>query len=203
MTDMPIREQLEQDTAGTAGEALIDVLFDFISQRGQSNYDESVTQIQHALQCAQLAQTRGFGDEAVTSALLHDIGHLLVDEHDAHQNFLDQDMNHEDVGANLLDKWFPEKITDPIRLHVAAKRYLCSTDPAYYEQLSEASKRSFKLQGGSLTPQEQEDFERNPHLPLAVELRRLDDLGKRPNQMVPAINDFKATVSACLRPEFA
>ena len=201
--EMPIRDQLEEDMAGCTGESLVGKLFEFINQRGQSNYDESVTQIQHALQCAQLAEEREFSQSVVASALMHDIGHLLVDEHDAQTSFLDQDMNHEDVGGDLLDRWFPKQITDPIRLHVAAKRYLCSTDATYYDQLSEASKRSFRLQGGKLSAAEQDKLEQNPHLKLALELRRLDDLGKQPDKLVRPIEQFANLVVSCLRPEFA
>ena len=171
-------------------------------ERGDTHYDEAVTQLQHALQCAQLARQRGMGDGAVTAALFHDIGHLLLDEHDSQQEFLERDLNHEAAGANLLKQWFPDDVTAPIRLHVVAKRYLCSTEPDYHDQLSEASQRSFRLQGGPLADDERRALEQHPGLELAVALRRLDDLGKSTSCETPPIEAFCDSVVASLRREY-
>lgn len=194
-----IRQELRSLLQDSPPETRIRHLFAFLKDRGQSNYDESVTQLEHALQCAELARSRGLPDRAIAAALLHDIGHLLVDEHDGQNAFLEQDLNHEAVGAEFLDEWFPREVTDPIQLHVAAKRYLCTTDSTYYDQLSEASKRSFALQGGPLSDEEREQLEGNPHLEIALTLRRLDDQGKVAGKPCPAIEDFAGEVGRSLR----
>ena len=191
--------ELKSQLEGAGRGELVRRLFDFMRQRGNTNYDEAVTQLEHALQCAQLARQRGLADEAVTAALFHDIGHLLVDEHDAQHGFLDRDLNHEEVGSRFLAEWFPPRVTEPIRLHVAAKRYLCSTDATYYDQLSDASKRSFELQGGRLSAAEQAELQQNESLNIALELRRLDDLGKVNGKAVPTIEEYAETVANCLR----
>jgi len=194
-----IREELQTRLSGTDDDRTVELLFDFMCQRGQSNYDESVTQIAHALQCAEMAAAEECGDQAVTAALFHDIGHLLLDEHDAQSGFLNEDLNHEEAGANLLQKYFPEEVTEPIRLHVPAKRYLCTTDPSYYDCLSAASKRSFQVQGGQLSAEEQAELESNPGLPIALRLRRFDDLGKQADHDAPDIHTYTDCVKRCLR----
>ena len=188
----------EQMTGMTAAEKVA-TLFDYMERRGQSFYDESVTQLEHACQCANQAQLYGGSTTQVTSALLHDMGHFLLDEHNAESDFLDEDQNHEEIGANYLEPFFPEVVTTPIRLHVPAKRYLCTTDASYYEGLSEASKRSFRLQGGVMSDEEQAAFEGIPHYQDALQLRRWDDLAKVKGLEIPAINTYREIVQACLK----
>ena len=193
-----IRAALEERLNGATPDQKVNILFEFMQERGKSNYDEMVTQLQHALQCAELAVRDGCSDEAVTAALFHDIGHLLLDEHDAQAEFLTTDLNHEEAGADLLAAYFPEEVTEPIRLHVPAKRYLCTVEPDYYDDLSEASKRSYQLQGGRLSPEEQAEMESNPGLEIAVQLRRYDDLGKQQDHETPPIGAYAAQVQRCL-----
>ena len=188
----------EQMTGMTAAEKVA-TLFDYMERRGQSFYDESVTQLEHACQCANQAQLHGGSTTQVTSALLHDMGHFLLDEHNAESDFLDEDQNHEEIGADYLEPFFPEVVTTPIRLHVPAKRYLCTTDASYYEGLSEASKRSFRLQGGVMSDEEQAAFERIPHYQDALQLRRWDDLAKVRGLETPAIDTYREIVQACLK----
>ena len=152
----------------------VDVLFAFMRLRGSSHYDEAVTQFEHALQAAQLAKQAGGSHTVVTSALLHDIGHFLMDEHDQKSDFLAEDWLHEAVGAEQLQKFFGPEVTDAIRLHVPAKRYLCATEPAYFDALSRASKRSLELQGGPMSSDEQVDFESNTHWKMALTIRKWD-----------------------------
>jgi len=170
-----------------------------MKERGKSNYDESVTQLAHGLQCAALATQRGLDEPSITAALFHDFGHLLLDEHDDQTDFLADDMAHEVAGDDFLRQCFPEEVTEPIRLHVAAKRYLCSTESDYYDQLSQASKRSFQVQGGNLSAEEQAEFESNPHLAVAVQLRRMDDESKVRDKAVPDIEVYAEIVSRCQR----
>ena len=188
----------EQMTGMIATEKVV-TLFDYMERRGQSFYDESVTQLEHACQCANQAQLYGGSTTQVTSALLHDMGHFLLDEHNAENDFLEEDQNHEEIGANYLEPFFPEVVTTPIRLHVPAKRYLCTTDASYYEGLSEASKRSFRLQGGGMSDEERAAFECIPHYQDALQLRRWDDLAKVKGLEIPAINTYREIVQASLK----
>jgi phosphonate degradation associated HDIG domain protein len=188
----------EQMTGMTAAEKVA-TLFDYMERRGQSFYDESVTQLEHACQCANQAQLHGGSTTQVASALLHDLGHFLLDEHNAENDFLEEDQNHEEVGADYLEPFFPEAVTTPIRLHVPAKRYLCTTDASYYDDLSEASKRSFRLQGGGMSNEERAAFECIPHYQDALQLRRWDDLAKVKGLEIPAINTYREIVQACLK----
>ncbi|MEO2031776.1 MAG: HD domain-containing protein [Planctomycetaceae bacterium] len=196
-----IRSELIGSLLGATEEQAVETFFAFMCDRGQSNYDESVTQIAHALQCAELADTGDCGDQIVTAALFHDIGHLLLDEHDSQSGFLHEDLNHEEAGAALLKDYFPEDVTEPIRLHVPAKRYLCTTDTSYYERLSAASKRSFQVQGGNLSADEQAQLESNPGLVVALRLRQFDDLGKQSGHNAPSIHTYTDSVKRCLRPD--
>jgi phosphonate degradation associated HDIG domain protein len=188
----------EQMTGMTAAEKVA-TLFDYMERRGQSFYDESVTQLEHACQCANQARLHDGSTTQVASALLHDLGHFLLDEHNAENDFLEEDQNHEEIGANYLEPFFPEVVTTPIRLHVPAKRYLCTTDASYYDDLSEASKRSFRLQGGVMSDEEQAAFERIPHYQDALQLRRWDDLAKVRGLETPAIDTYREIVQACFK----
>ena len=177
----------------------VDALFAYMRRRGQSFYDEAVTQLEHALQCAHQAGLAGGDPVQVAAALLHDLGHFLVDEHDERAHFLHEDLLHEEVGASYLQPFFIERLTEPVRLHVPAKRYLCTTDAAYYDGLSRASKRSFRLQGGPLSAAEQAEFERNPHAQDALRLRRWDDLAKVEGLRTPGLERYREAVQSCLR----
>ena len=190
---------LASELAGGTPSQKVDVLLAYLRRRGQSFYDESVTQLEHSLQCARQAELAGADPVQVAAALLHDLGHFLVDEHDEQADFLTEDLLHEEVGATYLQPYFIERLTEPVRLHVPAKRYLCTTDAAYYDGLSRASKRSFQLQGGPLSAAEQAKFERNPHAQDAVRLRRWDDLAKVKGLRTPGLRRYREAVQSCLR----
>ena len=157
---------------------IADAVIGLIADKGQTRYDESVTQIEHALQCGGHAIEGGADNAVVLAAFLHDIGHLLLDEHDKNGNFLDNDLHHEHVGARFLANWFDDAVTVPIALHVPAKRYLCGTEPAYAARLSTSSVRSLEVQGGAMSPDEIADFEGTDHHRAAVAIRRWDDDAK-------------------------
>lgn len=159
-------------------ERFVDELVQWMAAAGSTHYDESVTQFEHAVQSANLAAARGGSKALIAAAFLHDVGHLLVNEHDGHGDFLDRDMQHERLGATWLARAFGPEVTEPIRLHVAAKRYLCSTDEAYWNGLSEASKRSLDVQGGRMSAAERAAFLNEPHALGAVAVRRIDDGAK-------------------------
>jgi gamma-butyrobetaine dioxygenase len=155
----------------------VDEVLDLFATFGADRYDEEVSQLDHALQCAALADDAGASDELVAAALLHDVGHLLVLA--AGEGFREQaDDHHEATGAAWLTPLFPPGVTGPVGAHVRAKRYLAATEPAYLAELSPASTRSLTVQGGPLTPAEADAFVANPIAADALALRRWDDLGK-------------------------
>jgi predicted HD phosphohydrolase len=166
-------------------------LLGWLEAAGAARYDEIVTQSEHALQSAALAAQRGNNPALIVSALLHDVGHLLVVEHHGGTGFLARDLEHERVGAGWLSRVFGADVTEPIRLHVAAKRYLCSIDAAYYNGLSESSKRSFAVQGGTMTAEEIRAFLAHTAAQKALELRRIDDLAKEPRRVVPGALEYR------------
>ena len=153
-------------------------LSDIFKRRGATEYlGEAVTMAQHMLQGASLAVHQGHSNAVVAAALLHDIGHF-------NSEFGTFDMNdtldrqHEVFGAKVLAPFFPEKVTQCVRHHVAAKRYLCATRGEYFSQLSAASVHSLQLQGGPMSATEVLEFEANPHLQDIIQVRLLDDGGK-------------------------
>ena len=159
--------------------------------------NENVTQLEHALQCAELTEKNNCSKEIITAALLHDIGHLLYDGKDPiHKG---KDGHHENLGADYLSKYFGEEVTLPIRAHVASKRYLSFAEDGYYDLLSDASKISLNVQGGPFTKEEAEKFINKPLMKEAVKLRRFDDLAKELNKITPPIEHFQHYVESSLK----
>mgnify|MGYP001183635083 CR=1 FL=1 len=155
-----------------------DTVFELLARRGTGRYGLSaVTQIEHALQSAALAVGRRLGDELIIAALLHDVGHLLAGE-DVHLAAEGIDDLHEEAAAAALGPLYGPAVSEPVRLHVAAKRYLCGVDPAYYGKLSEDSKESLALQGGPMSCDEIAAFDRLEHRAAALVLRLIDDEAK-------------------------
>jgi phosphonate degradation associated HDIG domain protein len=152
-----------------------------LSQAGQERYGEqNVNQLQHALQCAAHAEAVGSSADLITAALLHDIGHL-IDKHFDGAVEAGIDRRHERIGAAYLSKWFGPAVTEPILLHVPAKRYLCAVESKYFDGLSAGSVRSLEVQGGPFSGTEAADFLKQPHARKAIHLRRWDDLAKDPD----------------------
>lgn len=144
---------------------------------GEHNYDEDVTQLAHALQCATLARQDGAGDTLIAAALLHDIGHLFeIERNNGPDHRID--LRHEDTGSSFLSGSFPPSVTVPIALHVEAKRYLATTEPGYLDSLSRGSTRSLVVQGGPFSAEECARFIEQEGGTDAVRLRRWDDRGK-------------------------
>jgi phosphonate degradation associated HDIG domain protein len=150
---------------------------------------EAVTQLEHALQCAQQSLAAGDPDALVAASLLHDVGHLLAHEQGDHGQ--DQDDQHEKRALQYLEPLFGPEVTQPILLHVNAKRYLCAVDEHYWSDLSQASKDSLELQGGVYKPQEAIEFMNLPFAKEAIKLRQYDDLAKIPDSPTPQLMDFK------------
>lgn len=155
----------------------IDIILGLFDRYGNDRYGEDTTQLSHALQCAALARAEGSADTLVAAALLHDVGQF-VENAGLMAERRDIDARHEDLGCQLLAKAFSAAVTEPVRLHVAAKRYLCATDPAYAGRLSAASRLSLRLQGGAMSVAERSAFEQEPFFADALALRRFDDGGK-------------------------
>ena len=170
---------------------IVDQILELFEARGAAAYlGEPVSQTEHALQAAHLAVQQGASDALIAAALLHDIGHLLGPDDDVAERGIDA--VHEDRGCSWLAPHFGPEVTEPIRLHVLAKRYLCGVDPEYRALLSPASIRSLELQGGALTTDEAEAFQRHPHATGAICLRRWDDRAKIPHLDIPGLRHYAA-----------
>jgi phosphonate degradation associated HDIG domain protein len=168
------------------------------ARKGEMSYGEGVTMTAHALQAAQLAEQAEAGNALIVAALLHDIGHLLQD---LPEDIADEgvDSQHEAVASAWLSQHFPPAVSEPVRLHVAAKRYLCTTEPEYLGQLSPASVLSLRLQGGPMSPAEVADFAHQPFAEAGVRLRRWDDLAKRRDLATPDLAHYRPMIEAVLR----
>ena len=164
---------------------------------GTLRYGEHVNQIEHALQCAQLAQQAGATDELVVAALLHDVGHLL--HRDARVALLaGVDDVHENLGAKYLAKGFGPAVCQPIALHVQAKRFLCRREPGYHDLLSPVSQQTLALQGGPMSEAQALEFEAGEHAAAAVQLRRWDDEAKVAGLATPPLAHFIHLAGRCL-----
>ena len=174
-------------------------LTDLFSQKGHLRYGvEPVTQVQHALQTAALAEQEEATPQLVVSAFLHDIGHLLSSDDLPKSLAEDLHDRHEERGAIWLETTFGLEVADPIRLHVAAKRYLCTTEQDYAERLSPTSYKSYLDQGGPMSAAEISAFEAEPHFKAAIRLRRWDDSAKRPDMAPAGLNHYLSLVQSCL-----
>jgi phosphonate degradation associated HDIG domain protein len=158
--------------------------------RGHREYDgEGVTQLEHALQCAALAEAAQARATLVAAALLHDVGHMLNDQGDT-PTLRGIDDTHQYAALPFLRGTFGNEVLEPIRLHVDAKRYLCATRRDYHASLSEESKRSLALQGGAFSLPEADAFITRPHAPDAVAVRSWDDMAKQRGAVTPPLAHF-------------
>ncbi|MEM7292045.1 MAG: HD domain-containing protein [Pseudomonadota bacterium] len=171
-------------------DSIVELIADIFERRGAESYiGEAVTMSAHMLQAAQLAEDQRAGDDMIAAALLHDIGHY-TSEFGADAYLEDVDNVHEEAGARILEQHFPAVVTSCVRLHVAAKRYLCTTNPNYYAQLSDASVTSLNLQGGLMSTSEVEAFESEAHYQAALRVRVWDDKAKDPDATTPGFNHY-------------
>ncbi len=174
----------------TCKERVLDELIAIYDGRASGRYGLSlINQRAHAVQSGTLARAQGLSASLVTAALLHDIGHMVHDlgEHPA---AIGVDDHHELTGSAWLKCYFGPDVTEPVRLHVAAKRYLCTVDSQYLGRLSGDSIESLALQGGPMVDREVTAFTREPHWEAAVTLRRIDELAKDPEAPMPNFGDF-------------
>lgn len=179
----------------------IDDIETLFARRGAEQYSgEPVTQLEHALQSAQLAEQAGSDDELITACLLHDLGHMLFEQGGSgaeSPTLHGVDDLHQYQALPFLRGLFPERVLGGIRLHVDAKRYLCATVPGYEAALSPDSIRSLKLQGGTFTPEQAAAFIAQPGAEDAVKLRRWDDLAKVGGLATPPLAHYLARARRC------
>ncbi len=167
----------------------IDAIVSLYNAWGNETYDEDISQLAHALQCAALASRDGSTDELIAAALLHDIGHLFEIERNNGPDHR-TDLRHETTGSEFLSHHFPQSVTAPIAMHVDAKRYLAANESGYLDQLSRGSQRSLEVQGGPFTPAESARFLARVGNADAVSLRRWDDHGKVIDLEVPSLDSW-------------
>ncbi len=178
--------------------SITEKIFSLYEQFGAEEYaGEKVSQLEHMVQSAQLAMEEGFDDEVVLAAFLHDVGHLLpVQDVSETMNGWGV-MDHEKVGADwLLDMGMGERMCKLIASHVNAKRYLTWKYPSYYEQLSEASKKTLEYQGGRMNDEEAKAFESDPLFDLYIKMRTWDEAAKIEGKPVPDLAELKQKLDA-------
>ena len=173
---------------------IVAFIADIFERRGGEEYlGEPVTMAEHMLQGAHFAEKAGEREEIIVAALLHDIGHF-TSEFGTFSMDDTEDRFHEEAGAQVLERFFPSIVTDCVRHHVAAKRYLCATRPEYFRRLSEASVHSLKLQGGPMSADEVMAFERNPNLKDIVKVRHYGEAGKEPDLAIRPFSHYAPMV---------
>jgi phosphonate degradation associated HDIG domain protein len=174
--------------------ALADRVFAIFERRGSAAYfGEHVSMTEHGLQAAYFAREESAPAPLVLAALLHDVGHLIEAVPDEIGDWT-TDAQHEETGAVWLARRFRSEVCEPVRLHVAAKRYLCATDPNYLAMLSQASVVTLRLQGGAMTANEVLQFETQPGFREAIRLRHWDDQGKVSGLKTPGLHEYRALI---------
>ena len=179
--------------------AIVDEIFAKFREYGSGAYlGEPVSMTEHMPQSAYAAEQEAAPPRLVAAALLHDYGHFI---HDLPEDSAEHgvDTQHEEVAHAFLSKHFGPEIAEPIRMHVAAKRYLCAVEPEYMDELSPASILSLELQGGPYSDEEVAEFERSPYAEDAVRLRRWDDVGKLAGLETPDLEHYRPVLEAALK----
>jgi len=165
---------------------------------GAAYFGERVSMTEHGLQAAHFARTEKAPDALVVAALLHDVGHLIETVPDSIEDWR-SDAHHEETGARWLSQRFCAEVSQPVRLHVPAKRYLCATDAHYFAMLSTASVHTLRLQGGPMSAEEVARFETQPYFREAVRVRRWDDQGKVAGLKTPPLEAYAPLIERLAR----
>lgn len=170
-----------------------DEIFKLYEQYGGTAYaGEKISQLEHMAQAAQLAEAQGYDEEVILAAFLHDIGHICVEAGGDNEMDGFGIIDHESIGAEFLKgKGFSRKIVRLVESHVEAKRYLTAKAPAYYEQLSEASKKTLGYQGGPMTEEEAAAFEQYPLFDLIIRMRNWDEEAKIEQMPLPDLDHYR------------
>ena len=176
---------------------IIDEIFQNMRAREDVEYGERVTIVAHSLQTAVFAERDGADGLMIAAAFLHDYGHFC---HNLGEDIADQgiDAIHEELGAKALRTYFVAEVVEPMRLHVAAKRYLVATDAEYVKNVSPASMLSLQVQGGAFNDEEVREFEANPHFKRAIQLRLYDEEGKIPEMETPDLEYYRPFLEKAL-----
>ena len=183
-------------------EKITDEIMELYNGYGGNEYSgEKVTQLEHMVQAAQLAEEQGFDEEVILAAFLHDIGHIseAAKANGPGPAAREMDgfgiMDHEELGADFLrEKGFSKKICRLVESHVEAKRYLTATDPAYYAELSDASKKTLEYQGGPMTTEEAAAFEQYPLFTLIIQMRKWDEQAKIEHKPLPDLQHYRRMI---------
>jgi len=183
-------------------EQIVNEIFGLYEKFGNADYiGEPVSQLEHMSQSAVLAEQEGYDDEVILAAFFHDIGHICV-MHNTAENMGGYGVKrHEQIGADYLrHKGFPERVAKLVENHVQAKRYLTFKNPDYYNALSEASKQTLVYQGGVMTAEEADAFERDPLFEMSIRMRYWDEQAKEINVAITDLNSLKAKAQKVLSP---
>lgn len=179
------------------GPRFVDEFVGWLLSVGRRSYDGHVTLLEHALQAAALAKLHGARESLVVAALLHDIGQPLADVVAAD---VEGPLSNERLAASWLGRFYPEQVTEPIRLHVQAKRWLVATEPGYAATLSLASRAALIEQGGPMPLSERAAFEAHPFASAALSLRRWNEEARVANAKVAPIETYRAALLHQLKP---
>jgi gamma-butyrobetaine dioxygenase len=174
--------------------SLYDEIARLFAERGGEAYGEGVSIAQHSLQTAALARAEGGDPALIAASLLHDIGHFIENPDDAFGYH-----KHDRSGGAWVAARFPPIVSEPVRLHVAAKRCLCAVEPEYFALLSDASRYTLSKQGGPMSAEEAAEFARQPFADRAIRLRRFDDDGKVVGLAVPPLENYRGTIAEASR----
>jgi len=175
-------------------------IIELLVHKGDSQYGgEAVSQLQHALQCADLAEKANESPAVITAALLHDVGHLIAEELSDPTVLAHKDDLHQFISIPFLRPHFNDNVLNAIKFHVDAKRYLCFIEPLYWDSLSPTSKHTLELQGGVFTEAKAKEFIAQPYAEEAVRLRRYDDLAKEPGAKTPTLSHFREIAHSVAR----
>ena len=180
--------------------AMADRLLDALARSGARRYGgEVVSELEHALQCAELARDGAADEELQLACMLHDVGRYAIDQSLVADTLESTRVGprargHHEVGADLLAPWVPAHVAWCVRMHADAKRYLCATEPAYIERLSPVSRHTLRLQGGVMSAEDAARFAAHPWLPDALALRRWDDQAKVKGKPTRSLADWAPAI---------
>jgi phosphonate degradation associated HDIG domain protein len=193
-----IRPGIDDETDSVMSVA--DEIVALLDARGAAAYiGEPVSVLEHGLQAAHFAREAGAADELVLAALLHDIGHVLEDApDDSDIAAWHTDARHEQTGSAWLARRFGPAVSEPVRLHVAAKRYLCATTPEYLANLTAASLRTLELQGGPMSADEVAEFKHETYCREAVRIRLWDDRGKIEGLVTAGLGEYLGVIESLI-----
>src|ERR1700761_5039852 len=177
-------------------EKITNEIMDLYAGYGGEEYaGEKVTQLEHMVQAAQLAEEQGYDEEVILAAFLHDIGHIAEAANGNNEMDGFGIVDHEELGAEFLrEKGFSRKVVRLVESHVEAKRYLTIKDPSYYAQLSEASKKTLDYQGGPMTEEEAAAFEQYPLFDLIIQMRKWDEQAKIEQKPLPDLDHYRQMI---------